>query len=68
MSAQSAIRASILINHSNGSNWRPNPFKVSIVPRDEQIKKTVVREAEQALKDLAKYEGETKYQFSTYYA
>ena len=53
--------------NSDGSNWRPRPFKVTFKPRDEQIRETVVREGKQALEDLAQYEGETKYRFSTYY-
>ncbi|KZM25572.1 heme binding [Ascochyta rabiei] len=57
-----------IFDYSNGSNWRPNPFKVAFVPRDARIKDTVVREGEQALKDLGKYNGETEFRFSTYYA
>jgi hypothetical protein len=47
---------------------RPQPFKVSIEPRSEQIRQVIVREGEQALADLAPYEGQTKYQMSTFYA
>jgi hypothetical protein len=47
---------------------RPQPFKVTIKPRSERIRKTIVQEGEQALVDLAPYEGETKYQMSTFYA
>jgi hypothetical protein len=47
---------------------RPQPFEVSIEPRNERVQRTIVREGEQALTDLAPYEGETKYQMSTFYA
>lgn len=50
----------------SGSNWRPQPFKVKFTPRGEEVKQTIVREGEQALKDLAEYERETKYTFSTF--
>ena len=46
---------------------RPNPFKCSITPRNEEIRKTIDREGEEALQQLSIYEGETKYQFSKYY-
>lgn len=47
---------------------RPNPFECSITPRSEEIRSTIEREGEQALRDLAKYDGESKYRMSTYYA
>lgn len=47
---------------------RPQPFEVSIEPRSERIRQAIVREGEQALADLAPYEGETKYRMSTFYA
>jgi hypothetical protein len=46
---------------------RPQVFQVSIKPRSEMIRQTIVREGEQALADLAPYEGETKYRMSTFY-
>lgn len=46
---------------------RPQPFKVKITPRSEEIRQTVIREGKQALADLAQYEGETKYRMSTFY-
>lgn len=46
---------------------RPQPFKVSIKPRSEAIRQAIVREGEQALVDLAPYEGVTKYRMSTFY-
>lgn len=46
---------------------RPQPFKVSIKPRSEKIRQAIVREGEQALADLAQYDGETKYRMSTFY-
>jgi hypothetical protein len=51
----------------NGLNMRPRPFEVRITPRSEAIRQTIVREGEQALADLAQYEGETKYRMSTFY-
>ena len=51
----------------NGLNMRPNLFKVSIKPRSDQIRQAIVREGEQALADLAQYDGETKYRMSTFY-
>ena len=51
----------------NGLNMRPQVFKVSIEPRSERIRQAIVREGEQALMDLAQYEGETKYRMSTFY-
>jgi len=46
---------------------RPQPFKVSIKPRNERIREAMIREGKQALADLAPYEGETKYRMSTFY-
>jgi hypothetical protein len=46
---------------------RPQVFKVSIKPRSEKIQEAIIREGEQALADLAPYEGETKYRMSTFY-
>jgi hypothetical protein len=46
---------------------RPQVFKVSIKPRSERIRQAITREGEQALLDLAQYEGETKYRMSTFY-
>jgi hypothetical protein len=50
----------------NKSNWRLEHFNVKFRPRDEVIKRTVVREGHEALGYLAKYERETKYRFSTF--
>jgi hypothetical protein len=50
----------------NGSNWWPEPFKVKFTPRDAVIKRTIEKEGEEALENLAKYERETKYRFSTF--
>ncbi|OJJ55206.1 hypothetical protein ASPSYDRAFT_1160562 [Aspergillus sydowii CBS 593.65] len=57
-----------IFDYTNGLNMRPNPFECSITPRSEEIRATIQREGEQALKDLAKYDGESKYRMSTYYA
>lgn len=46
---------------------RPNPFKCRITPRSPQIRATIEQEGQQALSDLAPYEGETKYRMSQFY-
>jgi cytochrome P450 len=53
---------------SNGLNMRPQPFRVNIVPRSESIRQAIIREGEQALEDLAEFEGETRYRMSTFYS
>jgi hypothetical protein len=57
----------VLMFTRNGLNMRPQVFKVSIKPRSERIRQAIIREGEQALSDLAQYEGETKYRMSTFY-
>ncbi|OJJ07010.1 hypothetical protein ASPVEDRAFT_876441 [Aspergillus versicolor CBS 583.65] len=57
-----------IFDYTNGLNMRPNPFECSITPRSEEIRATIEREGEQALHDLARYDGESKYRMSTYYA
>lgn len=52
---------------SNGLNMRPRPFECDIVPRSEEISKTIQREGQQALQDLEQYRGESKYRMSTFY-
>lgn len=47
---------------------RPQPFKVSIQPRSEKIRQAIIREGEEALANLAQYEGVTKYRMSTFYS
>ena len=47
---------------------RPRPFKVSIKPRSEPVREAIIREGEEALANLAQYEGETKYRMSTFYS
>lgn len=51
----------------NGLNWRPSPFKCRITPRSPEIKATIEREGQEALANLAPYEGETKYRMSKFY-
>ena len=46
---------------------RPQPFKVRFTPRSKEIRQTIIREGEEALENLAQYEGETKYRMSTFY-
>jgi hypothetical protein len=53
---------------SNGLNMRPNPFECRITPRGPQVRAAIEREGQQALQDLARYDGETQYRMSTYYA
>ncbi|KAF2652764.1 cytochrome P450 [Lophiostoma macrostomum CBS 122681] len=57
-----------IFDYTNGLNMRPNLFKVNITPRSEAIRQTIVREGEQALADLAQFEGETRYRMSTFYS
>lgn len=54
-------------NTRNGLNMRPQPFKVNITPRNDTVRQTMIREGEQALADLAQFDGETKYRMSTFY-
>ncbi|KAF2202430.1 cytochrome P450 [Delitschia confertaspora ATCC 74209] len=56
-----------IFNYTNGLNMRPQPFSVRFMPRNEAIRQTIIREGEQALANLAQYEGETKYRMSTFY-
>ncbi|KNG45430.1 cytochrome p450 [Stemphylium lycopersici] len=53
-----------IFNYTNGLNMRPQVFRVNIKPRSEKIRQAIVREGEQALLDLAPYEGETKYRMT----
>jgi hypothetical protein len=50
-----------IFDYTNGLNWRPQPFKCVIKPRNQEIVKTIRREGEQALQDLAIYNTTTKY-------
>jgi hypothetical protein len=59
--------ARLLTFPRNGLNMRPQPFECSITPRSEEIRKTIIREGEQALADLQQYAGESKYRMSTFY-
>jgi len=56
-----------IFNFTNGLNMRPQPFKCDIKPRTDEIRNTIVREGEQALIDLAVFDGESKYRMSTFY-
>lgn len=46
---------------------RPQPFKCRFTPRSAEIQATIDREGQQALVDLAPYDGETKYRMSQFY-
>ena len=39
---------------------RPQPFAAQFIPRNEQIRKTMEREATEARERLRKWDGETK--------
>ncbi|KAF2644093.1 cytochrome P450 [Massarina eburnea CBS 473.64] len=56
-----------IFDYTDGLNMRPRPFKVSITPRSDRVRQAIIQEGEQALADLAQYEGETKYTLSTFY-
>ncbi|KAL1976196.1 hypothetical protein VTN31DRAFT_2478 [Thermomyces dupontii] len=56
-----------IFDFTNGLNWRPSPFKCRITPRSPEIKATIEREGQEALANLAPYEGETKYRMSKFY-
>ncbi|KAF2787546.1 cytochrome P450 [Melanomma pulvis-pyrius CBS 109.77] len=56
-----------IFDYTNGLNMRPQPFKVSIKPRSEPIRQAIIREGEQALADLAQFEGVTKHRMSSFY-
>lgn len=53
--------------YTNGLNMRPVPFKCKIEARSTEIRETIIREAEQALRDLKVHEGESRYRMSTFY-
>ena len=48
-------------DYTNGLNWRPQPFDCIIQPRSERITAAIKREGQQALSELEKYNGKTKY-------
>jgi len=50
-----------IFDYTNGLNWRPQPFKCIIRPRNETIAATVKREGAEALTELQQYNGTTKY-------
>ncbi|KAG4422156.1 hypothetical protein IFR04_004662 [Cadophora malorum] len=56
-----------IFDYTNGLNMRPNPFKCQIIPRSPEIRKTILREGEEALQRLSTYDGETKYRLSDWY-
>ncbi|KAG4431085.1 hypothetical protein IFR05_013440 [Cadophora sp. M221] len=56
-----------IFDYTNGLNMRPNPFKCQILPRSPEIRKTIIREGEEALQRLSTYDGETKYRLSDWY-
>ncbi|KAJ2894787.1 uncharacterized protein MKZ38_007216 [Zalerion maritima] len=53
--------------YTNGLNMRPQPFQCDIAPRNDKVRKTVVREGEMALQDLKVLDGDSKYRMSTFY-
>jgi len=46
--------------YTDGENMRPQPFKARFIPRNEEIKKTLLREAVEAEERLKKWNGSTK--------
>ena len=56
-----------IFSFTNGLNMRPQPFKCDIIPRTDEIHRTIVREGQQALLDLKVLDGESKYRMSTFY-
>ncbi|MCJ1318521.1 hypothetical protein MMC15_003851 [Xylographa vitiligo] len=56
-----------IFDYTNGFNMRPNPFECQIKPRSEEIRRTIEREGRQALKELERYEGETKFKMSSFF-
>lgn len=44
---------------TDGENTRPQPFAARFIPRNEQILKTLEKEAEEARLRLAKWDGTT---------
>ncbi|KXT15578.1 hypothetical protein AC579_9967 [Pseudocercospora musae] len=46
--------------YTTSENQRPEPFKARFIPRTPEIKDLILREAETARAELAKYDGETK--------
>ncbi|OKP02347.1 Fumitremorgin C synthase [Penicillium subrubescens] len=57
-----------IFDFTNGLNMRPNPFDCRITPRSPEIRAAIGREGRQALQDLSRFDGETQYRMSTYYA
>ncbi|KAJ5225702.1 hypothetical protein N7468_006927 [Penicillium chermesinum] len=51
----------------NGLKTRLDPFECCMTPCSREIRDTIDREDWQALRDLSKYQSETKYRMSTYY-
>ena len=52
---------------TNGLNMRPQPFNCEITPRSETIKEVIVKEGQDALRDLSILDGESEYRMSTFY-
>ena len=46
--------------YTASENQRPQPFKARFVPRTPEIRDLILKEAENARVELAKYDGETK--------
>ncbi|KAK3402352.1 cytochrome P450 [Sordaria brevicollis] len=56
-----------IFGFTNGLNMRPKAFRCVIVPRTERVRETMVREGEEAERELRWLEGESKYRMSTFY-
>jgi hypothetical protein len=46
--------------YTDGENMRPQPFKARFIPRNEEIRRTLEREAREAEARLSKWNGTTK--------
>ncbi|KAH8921853.1 cytochrome protein [Atractiella rhizophila] len=46
--------------YTNGLNMRPKPFNCRFTVRNEEVRKTIEREAKEAMLDLERFAGETK--------
>lgn len=49
-----------MFDYDNASTSRPKPFRVEFRPRFPGVEKIIQKEARRALKELEKYNGETK--------
>jgi hypothetical protein len=53
--------------YTDGENMRPQPFRARFIPRSEEIRRTLEREAKEASERLHKWDGETKLDVRDYF-